>query len=280
MSKSIDVSDIILLLGAFSGNSKKFDVLPLSDNKKFTFCPPEDTDSWKGDPAVKDPSDSLLVLSFNNLPFDPSGWKCGSSEKVEICDIQLAVDNRTAVSRSHLRFDINPLTLLPRIKVLSRNGAYVTGLQTLREVTLTQEELFDISESVSITIGLMVFHAWRPRYNKEELKAFQTKASQFNRDILHSRRKYPQTVDLSGQPTASCRFGQNSTVYSLGKRLGSGIKSSVYEVQELRSNKVFAAKEPYSKHSDGDSKIRSSWEDVQHEHDLLRKLQHVSTILL
>ena len=141
-TNAVDLSGIVLLLGNIVGSDKIFE---LSDNSRYEFQPPEGNNdgpvNWRGDQSDKLTS-PFLGLVFGKHMFSPLGWVIGSSDDSDKCDLQLAKDNTTGVSRQHFRIDLSPDTHCPRITVLSRNPIHIhIGDRT---VTLDQGQSLEI----------------------------------------------------------------------------------------------------------------------------------------
>lgn len=60
----------------------------------------------------------ILCLEFGKNMFSSEGWVGGSAPDTDAVDVQLAPDNRTGVSKRHLRIDIHLPSCYPRVKVL------------------------------------------------------------------------------------------------------------------------------------------------------------------
>jgi hypothetical protein len=105
-SSNVDLSRIVLLFSNIVGTEK---ILELSDNIRYEFQPPEGNDdgaaNWSGNQSEK-PDPPFLALKFGEHMYSPQGWVFGSSDDTDKCDVQLAKDNTTGVSRQHLRIDL------------------------------------------------------------------------------------------------------------------------------------------------------------------------------
>lgn len=76
-------------------------------------------------------------------------------------------------------------------------------------------------------------------------------------------------------PTLDIRFGLNNAVYQQQAKLGSGTFATVMKVKELKTKRIFAAKEPHYKESDTPGVVRKRWEALSDEFQKLMKLKHV-----
>jgi hypothetical protein len=138
-SSDVDLSRIVLLFSNIVGTEK---ILELSDNIRYESQPPEGNDdgpaNWSGNQSEK-PNPPFLALKFGEHMYSPQGWVVGSSDDTDKCDVQLAKDNTTGVSRQQLRIDLSPSLHCPRLTVLSMNRVQIhigerTALSTNRNL--------------------------------------------------------------------------------------------------------------------------------------------------
>lgn len=81
-------------------------------------------------------------LTFETDIYCAEGWCLGSDNENHVADFQLTKDNKLGVSRRHLKVDINPRSLLPRITNLSRNPIRVHD---------DQNRIVELEKSTSMT---------------------------------------------------------------------------------------------------------------------------------
>ncbi|KAL6876795.1 hypothetical protein J3F83DRAFT_421530 [Trichoderma novae-zelandiae] len=109
MAAPTDLSDIVLFIGNIEGTQG---ILDLSENKRFEYLPPEEVPDtgtpWRGDQHSVELKGPFLCFLFGLHMFTPGGWVCGSLSDSEKCDLQLAENNQTGVSRRHFRIDRYP----------------------------------------------------------------------------------------------------------------------------------------------------------------------------
>lgn len=123
-----DLSRTLLLLGSFSGIRN---ILDLSDNARYEFKLPRGDDErladWSGNQSETLIA-PVLALMFGEHMYSPQGWIFGSSDDSDKCDVQLATNNTTVISRQHFRIDVSPSMDCPRLTVLSGNPVSMTAL--------------------------------------------------------------------------------------------------------------------------------------------------------
>ena len=99
--REVDLSSIVLLLGDVVGTDG---ILELSDNSRYAFHPPAYVDNalagWKGNQSIQIAA-PFLSLAFGKHMYSPQGWVLGSSDDSDTCDLQLAKDNTSGISRRH-----------------------------------------------------------------------------------------------------------------------------------------------------------------------------------
>ena len=213
--------------------------------------------------------------------YSPQGWICGSSDDTDICDFQLAHNNQTGVSKRHIRFDVEPRTNRARMTVISRNSVQVRigfdERKRKRIVILHQGQALEIVDTVTIDLGEVSFRAWQPLLTAQEQIQYRKNAEQFSEDFLNAIPKFPVNLDANGDSTFTMKFGANNACYKVhdpgATRTGSF--ASVYKVQELRTQKVFAAKVPHFRMTDAASTSRKNWENLKDEFWRLSQLHHV-----
>jgi hypothetical protein len=275
-SSNVDLSRIVLLFSNIVGTDK---ILELSENRRYEFQPPEGNDhgpaNWSGNQSqMLNPP--FLALKFGEHMFSPQGWIVGSSDDTDKCDVQLAEDNTTGVSRQHLRFDLSPSLHCPRLTVLSMNRVQIHIDE--RTVSLDQGQSLDIVSPITIDLGEVTMRAWRPVLSHKEEVRYRQNVERFSEEFLDALPKLPISLEATESSTFTLRFGRNNTVYKREETgiLGTGSFASVMKVKELRSKKIFAAKVPHFKSSDPASQARNRWESLTEEFRKIVELQHVS----
>lgn len=266
------LADVVLFLGHFTGVE---DIVSLSDNKRYQFIPPTTGTRWKGDKPREKLTGAILCLTFGEHLFSPEGWVMGSSPDSDVCDLQLAKNNQTGISRRHFRIDTAPKTRLPRLTVLSATGT-IRLLDGGRSVSLVRGKSIEISRMVTIDLGAVSFRAWRPELTVAEERRYNEKALNWSKEVVAAVPRY--FPPLNSQPetvTSNIRYGKNKAVYvNEGGVEARGMTASVMCVRERKSGSMFGAKEPYFKASDDFGKVRSRWEDLRREFDNVVKLDH------
>ena len=271
---ALDLSSILLLLGNFAGTSK---ILELSDNMRYEFHPPARNDdgsaNWKGKES-DELSGPFLSLVFGMHLFSPQGWVFGSSEDSDICDLQLAIDNSTGISRRHFRIDLSLDVHRPRLTVLSRNAVRITADD--RTVTLYEGQSLDLISAVTIDLGAVTMRAWSPILSIEEQVRYHINAERFNQDFLDGLQRIPLKTDSTGTSTLALRFGKNDSRYRREKTWATSNFATIMKVKELRSGKIFAAKVPHFSSWDRAGDVRKRELSLALEYEKIAKLQHVS----
>lgn len=267
-----NLADVVLFLGYFTGVD---DIISLSDNKRYHFIPPKNGTRWKGDKPKEECIGDILCLTFGEHLFSPEGWVMGSSPDSDVCDVQLAKDNQTGISRRHFRIDTDPKTRLPRLAVLSATST-IRLVYDGRQVSLVRGKSIEISRMVTFDLGAVSFRAWRPELTTAEERRYNKKALNWSKEVVAAVPRY--FPPLNSQPetvTSNIRYGKNKAVYvNEGGVEARGMTASVMRIKERKSGSVFGAKEPYFKASDDFGKVRSRWEDLRREFDNVVKLDH------
>lgn len=271
-TKTVDLSNIFLILGNFKGTP---DILTLSENSRYKFTPPVDAlpANWKGGQSEEQElTGPFLALTFGDHYY-PDGCFLGSSGETETCDLQLVKNNKTGISRRHIRFDISPVMRRPRVKTLSTNPVCIIDGDG-REVVLTQGSSMEISGPVTIDLQTASFRAWRPVLSREEEGSWREKAVKFTKELLDSLPRQLPSLEAktNKNQTSNLRFGKDNAVYMQKWGLErKGGHASVVRVQELKSTAIFAAKEPYLRNYD-DSTVRKVWEELRAEYEKMIEL--------
>jgi len=276
-TKTVDLSNVILILGNFKGTP---DILTLSENSRYEFTPPVDAfpASWKGGQSKEQElTGPFFALTFGNHYY-PDGCFLGSSGETETCDLQLVKNNETGISRRHIRFDISPVMSRPRVKTLSTNPVCIIDGDG-RKVVFTQGSSMEISGPVTIDLQTASFRAWRPILSHEEEGSWREKAVTFTKELLDSLPRQLPSLEAktNKNQTSNLRFGKDNAVYMQKWGLErKGSHASVVRVQELTSKVIFAAKEPYLRNYN-DSTVREVWEELRAEYEKMIGLgEHVS----
>lgn len=274
---AVDSPNIVLILGSFHGAPN---ILELSENSRYEFTPPgSDVDpraNWKGGQLEQQKLEApFLCLTFGEHLYSPEGWVVGSSADTDACDLQLAENNQTGISRRYFKVDIDPETRDPRVTVMSANILrIIDGGNT---VVRRHGESLLISRPVTIDLGAVSFRAWRPRLTTAQDKVYRKRALNFSKEVMAALPKYFPL--LNSQPetvTSNVRYGQNNTVYVNQGVEGKGMSASVMMVVERTSEEIFGAKEPYYRLNDDAGTVRRRWEELRREFDNIAKLDHVS----
>ncbi|RBR04170.1 uncharacterized protein FIESC28_11619 [Fusarium coffeatum] len=270
---TLDLAGVVLFLGSFTGVD---DIVSLSDNERYHFSPPATAGAgWKGRKLTQEPKGPFLCLTFGRHLFSPEGWVFGSSSDPDICDVQLAKDNSTGISRRHFRIDTEPRTGSPRITVLSRSGV-VRLVDQGRVLSLERDKSTEISRMVTLDLGAVSFVVWRPELTEAEQRRYAAQALKWSKEVVAAIATY--IPPLNSQPetvTSNVRYGKNNAVYvNEGGVEGRGMTASVMRIYERTSGLVYGAKEPYYKVSDDFGKVRSRWEELKREFDNIAKLDH------
>lgn len=200
---------------------------------------------WKGGQEEEQLKGPCLCLRFGYHLFSPDGWVLGCDADAEKCDVQIAKDNTTGISRRSFRVDIHPITCKPRLTNMSTRTLRITAGN--RKVALAQQQQFLVSHAITLDLGAVKFRVWRPKLTVDAEEGYREKALEFSREHLASLprylptlKTYPNTVEVN------IRYGKNDTVYiNLGDEEERGVTASVKKVLERSSDTIFAAKEPY-----------------------------------
>ena len=199
----------------------------------------------------------------------------GSSADADACDLQLAENNQTGISRRYFKIDIDPTTRDPRVTGLLRNTLrIIDGGHT---VVRGLGEFLQISRPVTIDLGAVSFRAWRPKLTRAQDRHYRKRALNFSREFMDSMPKY--FPSLKSQPdtvTSNVRYGMNNAVYVNKGVETKGMSASVMMVEERTSGKIFGAKEPYYGINDDHGTVRKRWEGLAREFENIIKLDHVS----
>lgn len=271
-------SAIVLLLGDIEGVA---DVLALSENTRFEYIPKLDNKAsgWTGD-CSEVPKRPILSLEFGQNQYDPVGWILGSSDDTDRCDIQLAEDNSTGVSRRHMQIDISPTTHAPRLTALSRNPIRVsTSHNTL---VIEHGKKLEIVGNLQVDLGKVKFRVWRPHLSRDEEREYRRLADNFSSEYLDALPRQPAAIESSGAATSNIRFGKDGRVYEMGgpAETRNGSFAFVAKVMEMHQQVVRAAKIPYYRMHDTPSECRRRWETLTTEFEKLYQLQCVSSLLI
>ncbi|RYC81676.1 hypothetical protein BFJ63_vAg15428 [Fusarium oxysporum f. sp. narcissi] len=269
---SLDLANVVLFLGSFNGID---DIVSLSDNKRYHIIPPAASARWEGNESLKGLTGPILCLTFGKHLFSPEGWVLGSSPDPDLCDLQLSKDNSTGISRRHLRVDTDPITLLPRLTVISTSGA-ARLLEDGRALTLTRGKSVEILRMVTIDLGAVSFRVWRPNLTEAEQRRYKIRALDWCKEAVAAVATYVPPLHSPPETlTSNIRYGRNNAVYvNEGGVEGRGMTASVMCVKERTSGLVYGAKEPYFKVSDDFGKVRSRWEELKKEFDNVVALDH------
>ncbi|OAP54020.1 hypothetical protein AYL99_11780 [Fonsecaea erecta] len=268
-----DLPNIVLLFSDIVGPDE---IPELSENARYEFSPSKGNENtlanWSRN-QPEEPTPPFLALVFGKHMYSPQGWVFGSSDDTDVCDVQLAKDNTTGISRQHFRIDISPSSNCPRLTNLSNKliKLYVDGMELPRAKGQSE----DIPSSVTIHVGEVTMKAWRPTLSHQEEICYRRNAERFSAEILDS---LPRAIGPNATQTSTVivRFGSNNTVYRREDEaaVGTGSFASVMKVKELGSKKIFAAKVPHHKLSDPASTARKRWESLTAEFQNIVELQH------
>lgn len=270
----MDLARIVLIFGDIHGTENIED---LSENWRFGFEPPTDDDDWRGkDFQARKVEAPYISLIMGENMFNPGGWILGSDDN-DTCDLQIAEDHKTGVSRKHLRIDLSPDTLCPRITNISRNAVRVHNCDGKGTVTLLSNDHLEILSAVTIDFGAVQMTAWRPRLSAREERAYRMNAEHYSKQFLDARLIPSSSTGPTGQSTLNLRFGMSDAVYARDDARDTSVGSfaSVFKVKELRSGKMFAAKMPHFNASDTASTARKRWELLTNEFRTMTSLKHV-----
>ena len=274
-TKTPDLSKAALFLGSFVGVD---DILNMSENSRYEFQPPAtDADiSWRGGQCKEELKPPILCLMIGEHLFDPRGWVIGSHSDSDECDLQVAKNNQTGISRRFIRVDISPVTHNPRVTVLS--GRTIRIRDGDRILICRPGEPTEFSRPVTVDLGQVSFRAWPPM-RSNTAREYQKWANVFSKDILLAVPKYLPSIN--GQletATHNVRYGRNDAVYVNEVGLGcesKGMSASVFMVKDRTTGNIFGAKEPYYKTSDNHDTARKRFEALQKEYEHIMQLDHV-----
>lgn len=274
--KAVDLSKVVLILGSFVGVN---DILKLSENSRYEFLPPTgDADvSWKGGQSEEQELEPpFLCLTIREYLFDPQGWVLGSHSDSDECDLQLAVNNQTGISRRFIRVDISPATHNPRMTVLSDRKIRIQDGD--RILPCRPGEPMEFSRPVTIDLGAVSFRAWPPKRTTTEDREYNRMARVFSEDILRAMPKYMPSIKRQPETAKhNVRYGGNGAVYVNEWGVESkGMCASVMMVKDRTTGNIFGAKEPYYKTSDDHDTARKRFEALQREYEHIMRLDHVS----
>ncbi|OAG40895.1 hypothetical protein AYO21_04972 [Fonsecaea monophora] len=260
---SIGGSVVTPYTGNFIGTDN---ISGLSDNARYTLHPPRSNDdadelsNWKGNQS-DNISPPFLALSFGKHMYSPQGWIAGSSNDSDICDIQLAKDYTSGVSRRYFRIDVNPTAHSPRLTVISRNPIQIHD--DGHSVILSRGESLEIGTAVTVDLGEATLRAWRPILSHREELDYRRNAEEFSRAFLHALPRFPISLNVPEGSTFDLRLGNNGTVFRRVRDGHGGVGGFVTVLGffwEYNSQKIFAAKVPHFKASDPSSVVRKRWE--------------------
>ncbi|OAA59945.1 Protein kinase-like domain protein [Cordyceps fumosorosea ARSEF 2679] len=217
----------------------------------------------------------VLAFKFRENIHAPRGWLVGSAE-TDDCDLKLAKDNHSGISRFHFCIDISPENR-PRITNLCRNDIHIYGQHAATTAALRANECRDIEGPVVIHMGAASLRIWRPILTKKEQAKFVKNATAFSMDFMQAVPKPPRRNPDS---TSDIRFGLRNTAYRKVKqvKLRTGSFGSVVKVIELRSGNFFAAKMPHPDFRRSVSAERQNWELIQREFRSLTELHHENIV--
>ncbi|OAA34235.1 Protein kinase-like domain protein [Metarhizium rileyi] len=268
-------SNVVLVLGNFVGVDN---VLKLSENSRYEFLPSsgEANESWKGSqPEGQQLKPPFLCLKIGEHLFDPRGWVIGSHSDSDTCDVQLAENNQTGISRRLLRIDISPVTHNPRVTVLSDRKIRMQDGDRL--LICRPDEPAEFSRPVTIDLGAVSFRAWPSTRMIAESREYKAMARQFSEDILYAMPKYMPSI--KGQPETAkhnVRYGRNGAVYVNEWGIESkGMCASVMMVKDRKTGNIFGAKEPYYGPRDNHDTARKRFEASQMEYKHIVQLDHI-----
>lgn len=273
-----DLSTIVLLVGNIRGADG---IAQLSENNKYEVRPDPTWDlGWKGGQTELEAP--FFCLFFGKDMYSPEGWTFGSSDDTDLCDIQLAKDNTSGVSRRHFRIDLSPLSHKPRFTSLSRNPVQLRINENDRLYFVTFNSLghIDITSSVEVDLGEIQLRLWRPTLTAPATRKYRRNVEKFSQEFMDALPRPSGRLDThTGTSTFDMRFGKNNAVYKRVSAIAtSGSFASVMQVQELRSQKIFAAKIPHFKMADGAGTSRDRLEKLTDEFQKLTTLQHVNVL--
>ena len=277
-TKALDLSSVVLILGSFVGVDN---ILKLSDNSRYEFLPrDEDTDeSWKGGQAGEQmPRPPFLCLRIGEHLFDPQGWVLGSHDDSDQCDLQLAENNQTGISRRSIRLDISPVTHYPRVTALTDKRISIElGNRSFR---CRPDEPIELLCPATVDLGAVSFRAWAPERTAAEAREYGKLARAFSQDILSALPKYIPSIKSHPETEPhNVRYGRNGAVYVGGWRVESkGMHASVMMVKDRKTGRTFGAKEPYYRTTDNPDIARKRFETLQKEYKYIMQLDHVSRI--
>ncbi|KAK3669467.1 serine/threonine protein kinase [Recurvomyces mirabilis] len=285
----MDVSRIALFLGNVRGagnesqdpatndssTKPRYDdegIAKLSENARYVVKQPTDDTSlrWKGADQAHIIGPVFALTLIENM-YSTEGWTMGSSDRDDVCDIQLVKDHSSGVSRRHLLVDLAPDSFRPRIKVLSKNP--VQAHRNGGHITLYSGEHIEVVSSVKINMGKVSFEAWLPTRDETETLIYRRHAQEFSKGMLEALPR--QVASVSGTQTFTLRFGQNGVMYKIDD-VRSSSTGSFGTVMRVTDNygRLFAAKEPHYKANDDSSRRRKQWEDLKKEFETLIALRH------
>ncbi|ODA79181.1 hypothetical protein RJ55_04773 [Drechmeria coniospora] len=242
----------VVLFLCFGKGSGLDDVLALSENRRYHFAPNDVTDEarWRGGQERRHTEGAVLQLTFGEYMYSPEGWVLGSDTDTDNCDLQISENNETGISRQHVRVDTDPRSRLPRVRVLSRHGA---------------------------------FRAWSPKLTAGEESIYQGLALKWSEEAVAAAPRplrapaEPQDNEGGGHETmtSNVRPGRNGAVYvNQGVILSHSTTAEMIAVQERASGILYGAKVPYSNTDDDYGMIRGCLESLTKEFECLSKLDH------
>lgn len=274
------ISKAVLVLGHFVGVDH---ILKLSENSRYEFLPPTDDadESWKGaQPKQQELKPPFLCLEIGKHLFDPRGWVIGSHNDPDKCDLQVAENNQTGISRRFLRIDISPVTHNPRVTVLSDGRIHMQDGD--RILTCRSGEPMEFSRPVTIDLGAVSFRAWPPKRTNAENREYRKVARTFSEDILRAVPKYIPSIQSQPETAKhNVRCGRNGSVYVNEWGIESkGMSASVMMVKDRTTGNIFGAKEPYYRTSDNHDTARKRFEELQKEYKHIMQLDHVGAFVV
>lgn len=272
--QTFDVGRIVLIMGSFKSVDN---ILELSENKRYLFLPPNNRDdvAWMGEQSEEHLKPPFFCLTIGEHLFDPTGWILGSHSDSDECDMQIAGDNRSRVSRRSIRIDISPITYYPRVTLLSDQKVRIREPTDVKKCKL--DEPVELPRPCVIEWEALSCRAWFPVRTRAETQRYRQLVRSQGWDIMAARPKSLPSMKSQEKTSAeSIRYGQNNATYIVEKTHGRGMHASVMKVKNMTTGGIFGAKEPYYKSSDNSDYARRRLEALEAEYNIIRNLEHVS----
>ncbi|KXJ84630.1 kinase-like domain-containing protein [Microdochium bolleyi] len=275
------VADILLCFGDFKQHEDADQPQALSSNESFILDPSQLSSAQqrvlKGDHVDPLP-DPTFALCFEQNIYSPEGWVFGSSDDTAVSDFQIVADHSSGVSRRHIRIDVDPDYLRPRVTNLSHNAIRITSHakgDDARHITLEKEESELLPTSARLDFGPVSFSFWRPKLvARENLNEFRKHVNNFNKAVLDA---LPRNAD-TGNLTPYARRAVNGDVYVQEKLIAHGASGSVYKVRKVNTKEIYAAKIAHYREADGASKALGRYKSAEKEFDKMKKLAHPNIV--